>query len=130
MSKVSHNKNYELWFLVDTIPCYSLLMHIFAFKKRIVPPGIAVTVRYPKYSVDTLYGANCRSVLYRKKLQTNKSEIQYKNKNFLKFPIWLFTWRFLHFTVIIYCSWYQLFIWLWSYTVCYGYIFGYFQGFW
>ena len=30
--------------------------------------------------------------------------------------MWLFTWRFLQFTVIIYCSWYQLFIWLWSYT--------------
>ena len=37
--------------------------------------------------------------------------------------IWLFTSRFLHCTVIIYCSWDQLFIWLWSYTGCWGYIF-------
>ena len=41
-----------------------------------------------------------------------------------------FTWWFLRFTVTIYCSLYQLFIWLWSYTGCQGRTFGYFQSLW
>ena len=43
--------------------------------------------------------------------------------------IWHFTWLFLHFSVIICCSWYRLFIWLWSYTICQGFIFRYFPSY-
>ena len=44
-------------------------------------------------------------------------------------PVWFSNCWHLRFTVIIYCLWHQLFIWLWSYTGCQGYILDVSKGF-